>query len=385
MRIIHYIDTVKDNDLLSDHLRHLTTAEQDYAKVTTTSRTDDFRKIIKQENPDIVHIHACWNYQASLRTQWAARSGCAVVLSPHWGLDDRIRSHEQQATKFMKSLLYQYKTVHKVDAMLVTSEKERQTLLRLGWKKRIDVVPSSITDSSYSDTIMAQMTIGFYKKVLDTRYQFAMTEMEKLAIPSLLHTGLTQESTHNIMPSDQLLNLRSLNPEQWRRILLYADDEGIRDIIDRSIELIQLNVPNIVTADISRYKPMAPKEEQTLERKELISKSPISRQRLIDNTHPEETVIRQIATMLFNIRLIQRKGRLSLRHLADLYTVIRYNDYDEDRLQEVLHHMRISHFSRRIIQLLADKMHLEEGFMPISPLNDRGTRSITRQNFAQRQ
>ena len=62
MRIIHYIDRLKAGDLLSDSILRLTTAEKEYADVLTVTRNDDFKKIISKEKPDVVHIHACWDY-----------------------------------------------------------------------------------------------------------------------------------------------------------------------------------------------------------------------------------------------------------------------------------------------------------------------------------
>ncbi len=64
--------------------------------------------------------------------------------------------------------------------------------------EKVDIVQDSVLNSSLSDDDMAQQTISFYRKVLDTRYQFAMTAMEKDAVPSLLHVGLAQETTHNL-------------------------------------------------------------------------------------------------------------------------------------------------------------------------------------------
>ena len=147
---------------------------------------------------------------------------------------------------------------------------------------------------------------------------------------------------------------------------------------------MQLNAPNIDTERIQRYALMAPKEAKAIEDKKLVGRRPLTKQRLNDNTKREEKLIRQIAIMIANIQQVQKKRMLSLRHLADLYTIIKYNDYDEDRLADVLRHMRLYSFARRIIQLLADKLRLEEGYMPIKPLNDRTTRSIIRQNFTQR-
>jgi len=384
MRILHYINSLKAGNLLSDYILQLTSEQKEYAEVKTLTSTDDFQKVAEEENPDIIHIHACWDYLAAKRAQWAVKKGYAVVLSTHGGLNEPIRSNEQRIRKFIKQMMYQQKTVHQVDAMLVTNEKERQMALTLGWQKRIDVIPNSLLNSSISASEMAEQTILYYNKVLDTRYQVAMSSMENDAVYSLLHVGLARETTHNLLPSDQLLNLRSLNPAQWRRILLYSDDENIREIIDDAISRLQLNAPNIETSTIQRFALVLPKERNPLNQQKIVGTKPLTRQRLNDNINSDETIVRTIAIMLANAHQLDRKQTLSMRHLADLYTMIKYNDYDEDRLAEVLRHMRIYRFSRRIIQLLVDKLHLEEGFRPFSPLADNGLKAIIKRNFKQR-
>lgn len=384
MRILHYINSLKAGNLLSDYILQLTSEQKEYAEVKTLTSTDDFQKVAEKENPDIIHIHACWGYFAAKRAQWAVKKGYAVVLSTHWGLNEPIRSNEQRIRKFIKQMMYQQKTVHQVDAMLVTNEKERQMALTLGWQKRIDVIPNSLLNSSISASEMAEQTILYYNKVLDTRYQVAMSSMENDAIYSLLHVGLARETTHNLLPSDQLLNLRSLNPAQWRRILLYSDDENIREIIDNAISRLQLNAPNIETSTIQRFALVLPKERNPLNQQKVVGTKPLTRQRLNDNINSDENIVRTIAIMLANAHQLDRKQTLSMRHLADLYTMIKYNDYDEDRLAEVLRHMRLYRFSRRIIQLLVDKLHLEEGFRPFSPLADNGLKAIMKRNFKHR-
>ena len=384
MRILHYINSLKAGNLLSDYILQLTSEQKEYAEVKILTSTDNLQRIVEKEKPDIIHIHACWDYQAAKRAQWAVQKGYAVVLSTHWGLNEPIRSNEQRIRKFIKQMMYQQKTVHQVDAMLVTNEKERQMALTLGWQKRIDVIPNSLLNSSISASEMAEQTILYYNKVLDTRYQVAMSSMENDAIYSLLHVGLARETTHNLLPSDQLLNLRSLNPAQWRRILLYSDDENIREIIDNAISRLQLNAPNIETSTIQRFALVLPKERNPLNLQKIVGTKPLTRQRLNDNINSDETIVRTIAIMLANAHQLDRKQTLSMRHLADLYTMIKYNDYDEDRLAEVLRHMRLYRFSRRIIQLLVNKLHLEEGFRPFSPLADNGLKAIIKRNFKQR-
>ena len=362
MRIIHYINNIKAGNLLSDYLLRLTTAQKEYADVKTITQQGDFKKLLADFQPDIVHIHTCWEYQAATHANWAAKKQCAVVFSPHWELDERAITTEQKSTKKVKTLLYQAKMVRGVDALLVSSEQERQDILKLGWTKRIDIVQDSVLNSSLSDDDMALQTISFYRKVLDTRYQCAMTAMEKDAIPSLLHVGL----------------------EQWRRIFLYADDEGIREIVDNCISRLQLNAPTIDTAAIQRFPLLSPKETTSVDTDKLIGNQPMTRQRLSDYSNEEDAIIKKIATIIANTRQIERKKKLSLRLLADLYTVIKYNDYDEDRLADALRHLRLYRYSCRMIQLLAEKVLLKEGFMPVPPRDDRKTKGIKRNNFVQR-
>jgi hypothetical protein len=384
MRIIHYIDSIKAGNLLSDQLLRLTSAQEEYADVKTITQQGDFKKLLADFQPDIVHIHSCWQYHIASNANWTAKKHCAVVFSPHWELNERARTTEQGMRKKVKALLYQAKMVRSTEALLVSSEHEKQEILSLGWTKRIDVVRDSVLNNTLTDGEMAQQTITFYRKVLDTRYQFVMTAMEKDAIPSLLHVGLAEESVHNLLPSDQLLNLRSLNPEQWRRVLLYADDEGVREIVDSAISRLQLNAPAIDTAAIRRFPLLRPKETTSVDTDKLVGNLPMTRQRLDDYTSKEDAIFKQIATIIANTRQIERKKRLSLRLLTDLYKVIKYNDYDEDRLAEVLRHLRLYRYSCRMIQLLAEKTLLKEGFMPFPPRNDRKTKGMIRNNFEQR-
>ena len=110
----------------------------------------------------------------------------------------------------------------------------------------------------------------------------------------------------------------------------------------------------------------------------------MTRQRLSDYQNEDDAIIKKIATIIANTRQAERKKKLSLRLLADLYKAIKYNDYDEDRLADVLRHLRLYRYSRRMIQLLTEKVLLKEGFMPIPPRDDRKTKDIKRNNFVQR-
>ena len=80
--------------------------------------------------------------------------------------------------------------------------------------------------------------------------------------------------------------------------------------------------------------------------------------------------------MVLNIRYHLRANTLSMRHIADLYDVIRYEDYDEDRLVKVLKRVRTNKLATRLLQLETEYLYLTEGFLPLPPLDDNGTQAI---------
>ena len=84
--------------------------------------------------------------------------------------------------------------------------------------------------------------------------------------------------------------------------------------------------------------------------------------------------------MLFNLQYHSQRLTLSLRHLCDLYEVYRFENVDEDFLKNLLEELGLLTFARRINQVLSETFYLEQGFMPVPALDDRGT-SIIRNNL----
>ena len=67
---------------------------------------------------------------------------------------------------------------------------------------------------------------------------------------------------------------------------------------------------------------------------------------------------------------------LCRKHLAELYAKIRFNDYNEHILVEMLKRMNIKKSAARLMQIMNETMGLEMGFMPMEPLDDKKTNII---------
>lgn len=157
---------------------------------------------------------------------------------------------------------------------------------------------------------------------------------------------------------------------------MYADDEGVRPLIDTAIRTLRLNVPQIDTQSIDRYKIGKDKDTEPLERTKLLGGSSSVADKLADEIGEGEELLRTITVMVLNIRYHLRANTLSMRHIADLYDVIRYEDYDEDRLVKVLKRVRTNKLATRLLQLETEYLYLTEGFLPLPPLDDNGTQAI---------
>lgn len=376
MRILHYIHQLKSNDLLGDYLRHLVSALKEQSEVYVATRESDIQESLDESNPDIVHIHGCWDRYAYKLMRGAVRQGFAVVLSPHGEIGTYSMKHERHLEKSAELVAYQRRMVSQAEAILVTSDDEKNSILSLGWQKRIDVIPASILDSSITDEEMAKRMLWFYGKVIDTRYRRMMTDSEKEAVRSLMHVGMAHDENMALLDSDRILTLRGLKPDQWRRLLLYADDEDLRYIFDNAAKRMQLQIPAIDTSKISRYPTDEPKAMGELPVDRLIGGNKLLAHKLKDVTADDPEELREITTMLVNARTLLRKRQMSMRHLAELYDAIKYVDYDESRLVDISKDMKLRKFLRRMLQVLADEVYLEEGFMPDNPLNDSGERTI---------
>ena len=65
-----------------------------------------------------------------------------------------------------------------------------------------------------------------------------------------------------------------------------------------------------------------------------------------------------------------------LLHLIELHRELMRDNVDDNLLQEALRDKRLYKQASRLMQVLSELTLLDEGFMPLPPTDDKGTRKI---------
>lgn len=378
MKILHYTPRLIAGDLSADLLEALVHSTADKASVDVAASQKTAIDAIRSNKPDILHVHGCWRWLTQSVVRAAKKAGCATVLSPHYQLAPYASSHERYITKSLRRAIYERRLTQSYDALLVSTERERQQLIAGKWHDRIDVVPASVLDKECPEEEMGQRIIDFYQKVCDTRYELLMTDNEHRGLCTLLHVGSLHEPTKKQISHESILNLRQIKPSQWRRMMLMADDEDIRGAIDMAVSVMQLDVPEIDASLIARFPSRHPKTKGSLPRK-LLTGNPLRRSKIKEVLAEQDEEVRLVLTDLINVQHLLQEQKLSLRHVSELFETLRYTDFDEDQFQRAIKQLGLKKFSQRITQMLSTLLLLEEGYFPTDPLNDKTTKRYIEQ------
>ena len=353
MKVLHLTYRIKKGELLSDYLIKLIENEKALSvKVEIATTKKEFSKMLLTFQSGYSSYSYVWNWHTSV----CVHKHYSLVVHYFFALWRIIAFNNEVRRPIRKKNSlnsYQRRIIQKSDAVLALSQQEENDIIQLGWNKRTDIVPSCLLNSSVSADVMAANIIQLYTKIIDTRYRRYMDKTEWQCLCALLHSGLQQDSSNKIIPSDCILILRKLTPQQWRRIFICANDEFVRTYVDFGIERLQLVVPNINTAKILRYDPYMPKSENGLDNIKIDTNNIFTKSRYENVLNEEEDTIKRIVTMVANAKELLKQKKFSLLHLSQLYCIIRFKDYDEDHLMIVLRRMHLLKFARRIIYILA--------------------------------
>ena len=301
------------------------------------------------ERPDIVHLHGCWNFRMVRRALLFHRHGVRIVMTPHGGLEPWIINERRFSEKLSKTLLWQRHIVECAYVMIVHGGMERDNLAALGWNPRIETIRNAVVTNTITPEAMARQTIDIYRKVMDSNTLELMEEKTRQTMARLLKAGITGDRhwVESQLPDEPL----SLSVTEWRRLLLYADQENIRTVIDHGTRVLGISQPYIETAQIVCYLPTG-------------------------YTRPKVNAL-QITDLVSEIQ----KEKVTIRHLLELDRLLRRDNVEDDRRTETLDESRQLKLFRRLLQLLTEQTLIDEGFLPAAPLNDRQTQTMRKQLF----
>lgn len=137
-----YIVTTKSKHQLpieNAHLITITSKWQHYCKMKKT-----WQKLLYEIHPDLVHINCCWMPQCAWTQKWSQNAGYKVILSPHGMLEPWIIARHYWTKKLPALWLFQKQAICNANYLHATAESEKNNLLKLGYNKRIEVVPNGV-------------------------------------------------------------------------------------------------------------------------------------------------------------------------------------------------------------------------------------------------
>jgi glycosyltransferase involved in cell wall biosynthesis len=105
--------------------------------------SNSFKKYLKSENPDLVHINGIWEPYNWLFQKEAIKLGIKVVLSPHGMLEPYILNRN----KFKKKIalkLYQNKAIKLADYIHATAKSEIDQINFLGYNNKSTIIPNGV-------------------------------------------------------------------------------------------------------------------------------------------------------------------------------------------------------------------------------------------------
>ena len=288
--------------------------------------------------PDIVHVHGCWNYNTVKTAEQLRQKGARIVLSPHGELQPWTVAQMGPTEKAAKTILWQRRLVEHSYAVIAHGKMEAEALRDLGWNPRIETVRNAVITRSITPESMNRQTENVYRKVMDSNTWALMDTVDQAALAVILKAGIT---------SDARWCGSAPTVTDWRKLLIYAEHENLRDVVDKGVAVLGLPAPVIDTATIDSYLPtdyIRPTKAETTDLLELVQ--------------------------------LTRKRPVTKRQLVELDTLLRREDVADDQLRQALADKRLTKHFRRLLQALSEQTLLEEGFMPLVPLDDAQTQTL---------
>ena len=346
MKILHVYP--KTDEMVAQHVTQLMEGMRLSAEVQAVNNLADFKSVCKSFRPDIVHCHGCWQYGIVNAGNFARRQGARIVLSPHGQLEPWVFEEKPLQEKIHKTALWQKPFVEKAYTLIAFGKMEQQYLAQLKWNPRIEVIHNAVITNSTTRELMCSQTFTVYQKVLDSNVLEQMDDDTQQLMATIIKAGALGDIRWTALNMPETVD--------WRRLLIYAEHQNIRNYVDYGINILGLSALSLDTEHLPAYFPEHYQRPQSIKK-------------LIDEYKGDENDY-----LLRMIRQIEKQPLLL--HLIELTRELYRDTVNDDLLQEALEQKGLAKFAARLMQVLHEQTLLDEGYMPVEPLDDRGTRKI---------
>jgi hypothetical protein len=233
-------------------------------------------------------------------------------------------------------------------AVITLGRLERTNFEKMHWNRRTEEIHNAVITNATNAQEMATLTFAIYQKVIDSNTLEQMDEVSTATLAAILKAGIMGDRRW-------VSELPNTSPD-WRRLLIYAEQENIRNYVDYGINILGLQTPMLDTSCIEAYFPDNYLKPKPL--KEVIG----------EYQGDENEYILRI------IRQIERQPLLL--HLIELTRELYRDNVDDDKLTEMLEEKNLLGFAGRLMQVLSEQVLLDEGYMPLDPIDDKQTEHL---------
>lgn len=368
MKVLHYIPSLAKD--MGQASRFAQTLHGELAKTVETRMytgpitPGEWRKVLSDARPDIVHLHGSWDWHLALARYIAAKADCPVVLSPHGGLSQDVMAQDFFKRKLPRIVAYQFRLVRGAFVMHAATEQELAELKALGWKRRTCLIVAGEDEKGLAG--MASEFRRLYQKVIDTWRRGRLTDEQRRAMFSLIGASVRADDTGE--ESSPFALPPTITQHDWLTLQIYAIDHGVHERLLAGAERFGAKIPEIVREPPSRFtkKPVL-----------RLAPPPSTESKTSGDTQEARlaTDVLHLQRMLIHHETTGHDGA-PLALAADIYRKIRFGDYEEDAFLYIIDQAGLRPFTARLMHVLAEAFSLPTGFMPLDPVNDRQTRRL---------
>ena len=348
MNVLHIFP--KNNELIQKHVQLLVEGLRQSANVKVAENSRSFLQQARDMEADILHIHGLDQMVQLKALRCCVKNNIRFVMTLHGQLQPFEMSALSKQEHFRRLIVANEYLPHAY-AVITLGKMETKSFSHLGHNPRIEEIHNAIITNTITPAEMAAQTFAVYQKVMDSNTLEQMDPNTIQALKAIIKVG--------IMGDKRWVDENSFDPRliSWRHLLLYADHENISNYTDYGIRLLGLSAPLIDIGKVAAYFP-----------KKYTRPQPVKE--IVGDYQGNQTD--------FLMRIIRQVLKApNLLNALELTRELYRDNVNDDELAEKLEEENLSESAGRLMQVLSDMLLLDEGYMPVDPINDKHTLKLS--------